>query len=75
MKIKILNAVLWNGEHREVGDVFDVSELDAINLISRGRAVAYSEPAAIDTNRAVGVTKSEPETLTKRRSYKRKAND
>jgi len=75
MKIKILNAILWDGEHREVGDVFELQDQDAINLINRGRAVAYSEPAAIDTNRAVGVTKSGPDNVTKRKSYKRKTSD
>lgn len=72
MKIRLLGAVQWDGEHREVGDVFEVSDFDAHTLIARGRAVPYTEPQEIDTNRAIGVKKSQPESVAKRRSYKRK---
>ncbi len=72
MKVRLTSSVVWTGDHREAGDVLDVSDVDAKWLISRGRAVTYVEPQVIDTNRAIGVKKSEPETLTKRRSYKRK---
>jgi len=72
MKVRLTSSVVWTGDHREAGDVLDVDEVDAKWLISRGRAVTYEEPQVIDTNRALGVKKSEPETLTKRRSYKRK---
>lgn len=72
MKVRLTSSVVWTGDHREAGDVLDVSDIDAHWLMSRGRAVKYEEPQVIDTNRAIGVKKSEPETLTKRRSYKRK---
>lgn len=75
MKIKLLSSVLWGGEHREAGDVIEVSDHDGRWLVNRGRAIEYSEPPAIDANRAVGLKKSTPETLTKRRSYKRKPKD
>lgn len=72
MKVRITSAISWDRLHREAGDVLEVSDFEGHWLIARGRAVKYEEPQAIDRNRAVGVQKSETETLTKRRSYKRK---
>lgn len=72
MKITLTSSILWNGEHREVGDVLDIADGDAANLIGRGRAVPYTEPQEITTNRAIGVKKSQPENVTTRKSYKRK---
>jgi len=75
MKIRITSAISWDRLHREAGDVLEVSDFDGHWLIARGRAVEYTEPQAIDSNRAVGVKKSDADTLTKRRSYKRKKPD
>jgi len=72
MKIRLTSSILWDGYHREAGDVLDLTDVESSNLIGRGRAVPYVEPEKITTNRAIGVEKSEPENVTTRKSYKRK---
>lgn len=72
MKVEITNAVHWDGEHRDVGDVLDVKEFDANWLISRGKAVPYIERAPLD-NRAIALENSPQPKLTKR-SWKKKQN-
>ena len=72
MKITLTSSILWGGQHREAGDVLDLTDTEALNLIGRGRAVPYTQPEEITTNRAVGVKKSQPENVTTRKSYKRK---
>lgn len=71
MRIKVTSSLRWDGLHRSAGDVFEVNDADGAWLIARGRAVEYTEPDEIDSNRAVGVSKSSSKTT--KRSYKRKS--
>lgn len=53
MKVKLTSSIAWKGEHQEAGSALDVSDADGHWLISRGRAVAWTEANQIDAdNRA-----------------------
>lgn len=74
MKIELTGAVQWDGQHRDIGEVIDISDFDAHTLISRGRAKPYApelgDPVK-QQNRSVGLETSDaPKTI--KRTYKRK---
>ena len=72
MKIELLSSILWDGNHRNAGEVIDVSETDAYGLIGRGRAKPYDEPAKPIENRAVGLETTTAEPKVIKRTYKKK---
>lgn len=73
MKVELVRGVIWDKQAREPGEVLELSEVDGFTLIDRGKAKLYKEPALKTTNRSVGLETSEPEqTVTTRRTYKRK---
>lgn len=45
MKIKLLHAVLHDGHRVEAGQIGDIEEAHAVELIASGAAVAVEEPA------------------------------
>ena len=72
MKVELKSPILWNGKHNEAGTVLDLNETQAYNLIGRGRAVPYAEPAQPAVNRSVGLEASEETQNVIKRAYKRK---
>lgn len=53
MKVKLVSSIAWKGEHQEAGRPLEVSDADGAWLISRGRAVAWTEANEVDAdNRA-----------------------
>lgn len=53
MKVKLVASIAWDGEHKEAGSALDLSDADGHWLISRGRAVAWTEANEVDAdNRA-----------------------
>lgn len=73
MKVQLTGAILWDGEHRDIGEVLDLSDFDAHTLVARGRAKMYTpdlgEPVK-PQNRSVGLQTSDaPKTV--KRAYKR----
>jgi hypothetical protein len=74
MNVRLKSSILWNGQHKSAGEVLDVSETEAYNLISRGRAVKHTEPepSKPQTNRSVGLESSEETQNVVKRAYKRK---
>jgi hypothetical protein len=65
MKVEVLSGIVWDGLHRDIGDVIEVKPQDASWLISRGRAKVADETAPA-INRAVAVETSQQPKLTKR---------
>lgn len=74
MKIELKSPILWEGQHQAAGSVLDVSETHAYNLIGRGRAVKFVEPAPkpATTDRSVGLETSDSQKDVVKRAYKRK---
>jgi len=74
MKIELKSPILWEGQHQAAGSILDVSETHAYNLIGRGRAVKFAEPAPKPTNtdRSVGLETSDGQKDVVKRAYKRK---
>jgi hypothetical protein len=70
IKVEILRAVHWNGEHREPGAIIEVNDADANWLMGQSKAKIYNGPAPIENNRAIEVETSEQPKLT-RRSWKK----
>jgi len=75
VKVMLRSSILWEKEHRDAGEVIEVSEIDAQWLIGRGRAVPYAEPQKPATNRAVDLETSEQPQKTVKRSWKKKTAD
>ena len=50
MKVKLVSSIAWNGEHQEAGKPLEVSDADGAWLISRGRAVAWTEANEVDAD-------------------------
>jgi hypothetical protein len=65
MKVEIMSGIVWDGEHRDPGDIIDVKPMEANWLISRGRAKVADEIAET-INRAVAIPTSEQPKLSKR---------
>lgn len=77
MKVELNDAILWNGVHRDPGEVLDLDEFDAATLIARGRAKKYErivEPEPVVKNRSVGLKTSDVEPKVTKRTYKRKTS-
>lgn len=81
MKIKLRSSILWEGQHHDSGSILEVSSTAAYNLISRGRAVKFTEADvkssetgqnAKETNRSVGLETSEDRQDVIKRTYGRK---
>jgi len=75
MKVELTGNILWNGAHRDPGEVIEVNDLDAANLIGRGRAKKYEPKVAVEPtiqNRSVGLETSDTEPKVTKRTYKRK---
>jgi len=74
MKIELKSPILWEGQHQAAGSILDVSETHAYNLIGRGRAVKFAEPAPkpTSTDRSVGLDTSDGQKDVVKRAYKRK---
>ena len=72
MKIELSSSILWNGHHRDAGEVLDVSETEAYGLIARGRAKPYDPPAKPIENRAIGIETTTAEPKIVKRTYKKK---
>jgi len=81
MKIKLRSSILWEGQHHDSGSILEVSSTAAYNLISRGRAVKFTETEirdsqagqnAQETNRSVGLETSEDRQGVIKRTYGRK---
>lgn len=68
MKIKCLRNMLINGEAHVAGDVVEVEQPVALDLINIGKAQPYDEKSL--TNRAVGLTKKSAASLVKRNTKK-----
>jgi hypothetical protein len=73
-QVEIMNAVHWDGHHRECGDVIQVKDSDADWLIGRKKAKLYSGESAPVVNRVIEVETSEAPKLTKR-TWKRKDSE
>jgi hypothetical protein len=67
MKIEMIRSTYWRGELLEAGNVVDITDKDAFEFISIGRAKKYNTPViqeaapqapVIDNNRAVGIEDS-----------------
>lgn len=71
MKVQLLSSILWNGQHQERGSVLEITYIEAMNLIDRGRAKPYAEPEKPAQNRAVALESSDEQTVTKRKYKKR----
>lgn len=50
MKVKLVSSICWNRQHQEAGTALEVSDSDAHWLISRGRAVVWTEANQVDAN-------------------------
>lgn len=72
MKVEITRGIHWNGEHRDPGDVIEVSEADASWLFGRQKAKPYNDTAPV-INRAVEIPTSDQPKLTKR-TWKKSAD-
>ena len=66
MKVRLLSSIAWAGEHQEAGRALEVSDADAHWLISRGRAVAWTEANQIDADKR----ESKPKTTRKKPAAK-----
>ena len=73
-QVEIMNAVHWDGHHRECGDVIEVKDSDADWLIARKKAKPYEGNSAPVVNRVIEVETSEAPKLTKR-TWKRKDSE
>ena len=73
-QVEIMNAVHWDGHHRECGDVIQVKDSDADWLIARKKAKPYEGNSAPVVNRVIEVETSEAPKLTKR-TWKRKDSE
>ena len=69
VKIEIARNILVDGNHCEPGDVVEVTEGIALELIANRRAVPYEEKQK--TNRAVGLDTSTAEPIVKRTRKKK----
>jgi hypothetical protein len=65
VKVEVARSILVNGNHCEPGDVVEVPEGIAIELIANRRAVPYEEQKK-KTNRSVGLDTSTAEPIVKR---------
>lgn len=65
MKVKLVSSIAWKGEHQEAGTALEVSDADGYWLISRGRAVAWTEANRVDSN-----TKAEKPQTTRKKAAK-----
>lgn len=75
MKVELTGSILWDGLHRDPGEVLDLSDIDAANLIGRGRAKKYEPRVEVEPpiqNRSVGLETSDVEPKVTKRTYKRK---
>ena len=66
MKVKLLSSIAWGGEHKEAGTVLDISDADGYWLVSRGRAVAWTEANQIDADKR----ESKPKATRKKSAAK-----
>lgn len=73
MKVELLRAIHWEKEHRDAGEVIEVSDWDAHTLISYGKAKAFEQVEKPAENRSVGLTTSSIQPTSKR-TYKRKTS-
>jgi hypothetical protein len=73
-QVEIMNAVHWDGHHRECGDVIQVKDSDADWLIARKKAKPYEGNSAPVVNRVIEVETSDAPKLTKR-TWKRKDSE
>lgn len=71
MKIELTRSIHWAGEHRDAGEVIEVSDSDASGLMANGKGRPYAEPAKPVVNRAVELEVSDAPKISKR-TYKRK---
>ena len=69
MKYKVLRNTVATGQVCRVGDVIDLDEAEAKELMATGRVAPHDEETP-SVNRAVGLTEA---TKTKRRKRKTKA--
>lgn len=69
IKIEVTRNIRIAGKHCEAGDIVEVSENDAIQLIAARQAVPYEEKAK--TNRSVGLDTSTAEPIVKRTRKKK----
>jgi len=65
MKVKLVSSIAWNGEHQEAGKALEVSDADGYWLISRGRAVAWTEANQVDAD-----TRAEKPKATRKKATK-----
>lgn len=70
IKIEIARNVRVAGKHCEAGDIIEVSENDAVQLIASRQAIPYEEKQKI-TNRSVGLDTSTAEPIVKRTRKKK----
>lgn len=59
MKVKLVSSIAWEGQHKEAGTALEVSDADGYWLISRGRAVAWTEAGAVDSTTSAAKPKLE----------------
>jgi hypothetical protein len=72
MKVELLRAIHWENQHRDAGEVIEVSDWDAHTLIAYGKARAFKQVEKPAENRSVGLTTSSIQKPAKR-TYKKKA--
>lgn len=67
MTYLVLKSCFAGGERRNVGDIIDIADAEAVNLIAWGRVEAHSAPAKQEpTNRAVALETSYVAPVKKR---------
>lgn len=71
MKIKLTSNIGLKGQHCEAGQVVDIDETEALNLIGRGRAIPVDEGTKTE-DRSVKSDDME-KTVTKKKTSKKKA--
>lgn len=69
MKVQLTNGIRWNQQSHGVGDVIDVSDVDASWLLSRGKAIPFDEGTKT-ADRSVGLEKSDAAPVKKRAKKK-----
>ena len=75
MKVKLTSSIVWDRKHRQAGDVLDLPNLEALNLIGRGRAIPHDETEKPATNRSVGLKQSDAGQSVTTRKRKTKSGE
>jgi len=70
MKVEITRNTFWDGKPYEVGQVVDLSDRQAEEMMANGKAKPHAEPQAPIINRAIELETSD-EKVTKRQWRKK----